>query len=307
MMTHVIAGWDQLQTDATIVDGDLMRVVREMGIQDEVMDAPLTTWTYAKKLWMVEKCVLLGFEQDIHLPDEYAGMYHFLSIVSSRRKAVLESVAKHFALRQQQFEKANHHSEAMEVEEGGKYIESLIDEAEGIHHLSATLSRFYTILLYLKLIPRPPRPFSTEELRYELRMKPFLALQPPEVPPFAEFIASIQPFGPYDSHSPNFLSQAQDAKSELWTEMDTHTKRAREAFTRVKNGGTRNAKCEGVGVAWEKDIKGVMASCVALAISVGSVKGAVGKGTEDLSVKVEVPEMGKRYAEGWVVGRVVDK
>jgi hypothetical protein len=306
MMTHVVAGWDQLQTDAAIIDGDLMRAVRELGIQEEVMDAPLTTWTYAKKLWMVEKCVLLGFEQDIYLPDEYAGMYHFLSLISSRRKIALEQVSEHFALRQSQLAKMNHHSEAMEVEEGGKYIESLINEAEGIHHLSAALSSFYTILLYLKLIPRPPRPYSTEELRYELRMKPFLALQPPEVPPFADFIAHIQPYGPYDSATPLF-SLVKDGKSELWTGIDTHTKKAREAFTRVKTTGARNAKCEGVKEAWDKDVKGTMASCVAVAISVGSVRVAVGKGVDSLGVKVEVPDMGKRYREGWVVGRVIDK
>jgi hypothetical protein len=305
MMTHVVAGWDQLQADATIIDGDLMRVVREMGFDGEVMAAPLTTWTYSKKLWMVEKCVLLGFEQDIYLSDEYAGMYHFLSLISSRRKSALQKVLAHFALRQSQFEKTNQRSEATEVEEGRKYIESLINEAEGIQHLSAALSAFYTILLYLKLIPRPPRPFSTEELRYELRMKPFLTLQPSEVPPFADFIAHIQPYGPYDSVS-SFSSLVED-ESELWANIDSHAKKAREAFTRVKTGGARNAKCEGVREAWEKDIKGVLASCVALVISVGSVRGAVGKGVDNLGVKVEVPDMGKRYSDGWVVGRVAEK
>ena len=86
-------------------------------------------------------------------------------------------------------------------------------------------------------------------------------------------------------------------------------RRAREAFTTVKNGGPRNAKAEGVGEAWLKDVKNVLASCVALGVAIAGVKSKVGGlaagGVEGLGVRAEIPEMGKRYAEGWIVGKVV--
>lgn len=36
---------------------------------------PLSTWVYHQKLQVMEAIVQLGFELDIYLPDELAGMY----------------------------------------------------------------------------------------------------------------------------------------------------------------------------------------------------------------------------------------
>lgn len=303
LMTHVITGWDQLQADAASIDSDLAMVVKRMGIQDEVMDAPLTTWTYAKKLWMVEKCILLGFEQDIYLPDEYATMYHFLSLISSRRKTLLTTINAHFTHRYSQLSKS-HHSEAIEVETAAKYITSLIDTATGIHHLAKSLSSFYTTLAYLNLLPRPLRPFSSQALRYELRMKPFLSLHPPEVPPFADTMAHVQPYGPYNSDSDSDFSI--DKVSELLGNVERDAKFGREAFMRVVSSGAANAKAEGVKDSWEKEGKGLIKCCVAVGVAVGGLRGGTGKAKgEGVNVRVEIPEMGTRYADGWVVGRVV--
>ncbi|KAF2788904.1 amino-acid N-acetyltransferas-like protein subunit Mak10 [Melanomma pulvis-pyrius CBS 109.77] len=318
MLTHVIGGWDQLQTDASIVDADLMRVVTEMGMRDEVMDSPLTVWVYQKKLWMIEKCVLLGFEQDIYLPDEYGGMYHFLSLISGRRKVVLEAISAHFVTRARQLQHADQLPEAADVEDGAQHIASLISEADGVSSLGAALASFYTVLLYLKVLPRPARPFSSQELRFELRMKPFLALQPPEVPPFKDWLDKVQPYGPYELPSPSFLADVQNADSQLWSNMDANIKRAKEAFSAVMKIGATNAKCGGVKEAWARDVKGVLASCVALGIAVAGVRSRVARsgggikmevemGVQGLGIGIEIPLMGtaKRYAEGWVVAKVV--
>jgi hypothetical protein len=317
MLTHVITGWDLLQADAGSIDMDISSAAATLGLSNEVMEFPLSTWVYHKKLWMVEKVVLLGFEQDIYLPDEYAGMYLFLSLVATRRKELLKRVEAHYLVLSSEFLKSRRFREVQEIEEeASPYLASLIAEAEGTASLALALARFYIICLYLGKLPMPRRnPFSTEKLRYEVRMKPFLALQPPEAPPFEDFKAHSQPYGP-PSSSPSttdesFIKHVKDKDSQLWQEVDTHVKAAKVAFAEYKKLGPSAAKVEGVNRSWENEVKSMLATCVSLGLAAKEVRdevtgetdgdGGVGKG-----IRIDIPEAGtgKRYAEGWIVGKI---
>jgi hypothetical protein len=55
MLTHVITAWDMLQADAAAVDEDISSAATELSIVDSVLDFSLSTWSYHKKLWMMEK------------------------------------------------------------------------------------------------------------------------------------------------------------------------------------------------------------------------------------------------------------
>jgi hypothetical protein len=297
MLTHVILGWDMLQADASIFDTDMQDAAQELGIADQILEFSVSTWAYYKKLWMVEKILLHGFEQDI------------LSLIATRRKELLKRIEAHHLTRASQLLTSRNLREAQEIEDASPHLDSLLAEAEGIASLSLALARFYIVLLYLGALPMPKRPFSTEELRYELRMKPFLSLQPPEVPPFEDFREHTQPYGPYDSPNATFATEMRDPDSGLWTEIDNNLKAAKEAFAEVKKLGARAAKAEGVEKVWTKDVQSALASCIALGVAIAGVKSAVTKKTEgfELGAKVEVPESGagKRYAEGWVVVKVL--
>jgi hypothetical protein len=311
LLTHVIVAWDMLQIDAALVDTDLMAACHDLGLGDEVLEDPLTAWVYVKKLWMIEKVVLLGFEQDIYLPDEFAGMYYFLSTIATKRKTLLQRCVDYLGERAMQLLSNNQYQDAQDVDEMGPYIASELQQARGISEFASALFGFYTVLLYLRLIPCPKRPFSTETLRYELRMKPFLALQPIEVQPFEKFQATIQQYGPYTSPTSSFYTDLRDADSKLWTNIDSALKAAKDAFAKVKKYGATKSKAGGVEQAWGKEVNGLLASCVALGVAVAGIKVAA-KDVEEggkVDVGVEIPgiETGKRYAEGWVVGVVGKK
>ncbi|KAF1834626.1 Mak10-domain-containing protein [Decorospora gaudefroyi] len=308
MLTHVITAWDLLQTDAALIDTDISSAAEELGIGEQVMEFSLSTWVYHKKLWMIEKVVLLGFEQDIYLPDEFAGMYLFLSLIATRRKELLKRVEAHYLVQANLFLTSRKLREAQEIDDAGLYLDSLLAEAEGTASLALALARFYILLLYLGLLPLPKRPFGTEALRYELRMKPFLSLSPPEAPAFEDFRTHTQPYGSPSSPSTAFFEAVGKADSELWAEVDGHVKAAKAAFAEYKKMGVVAAKAEGVEKAWGKEVQSALASCVALGVAVAGVKDMVVKkgmdgGKEGWGMKVEVPEAGtgKRYAEGWVV------
>ena len=45
---------------------------------DKLVSTPLTSWIYFYKLRQMEWIIQLGFELDIYLPDEIAGMYWYV-------------------------------------------------------------------------------------------------------------------------------------------------------------------------------------------------------------------------------------
>lgn len=311
MLTHVVTAWDQLQAEASLVDTDMMRAAEELDIADQIMDFSLSTWVYHKKLWMIEKVILLGFEQDIYLPDEFGGMYLFVSLMATRRKELLKRVEAHYLARSGQLLRARQLIEMQEIDDASQFLDSSIAEADGLASLGLAFARFYIIVLYLGLLPIPKRPFSTEQLRYELRMKPFLSLSPPEAPPFEDFKTHTQPYGEYTAPDPSFFTHVKDLSSELWTEVDLHLKAAKDILAEVKKMGPVAAKSNGVEKAWTKNVQNALASCVALGVAIAGVKDAVAEknttiGTA-LGIKIEIPEpgTGNRYCDEWIVAKVV--
>ncbi|EGZ69947.1 Mak10-domain-containing protein [Neurospora tetrasperma FGSC 2509] len=64
------------------------------------------------------------------------------------------------------------------------YLRSTILDAAITWEFADTVSVIYTILSRLSLVTPPPRPYGTDEQRYEVRMKPFKAVSLPEVPSY---------------------------------------------------------------------------------------------------------------------------
>ncbi|CAI6328750.1 unnamed protein product [Periconia digitata] len=95
MLIHVIAAWDILQKEAETADAELATICQAMGIAHELMDKPLTTWVYIRKLWMLEKVILLGFDQTIYRLDEMSFMYYFLYMVAEQRARLLAQCKQH--------------------------------------------------------------------------------------------------------------------------------------------------------------------------------------------------------------------
>jgi len=320
MLTHVITDWDLLQADAALIDNDIADAAAQLGITEQVFDFSLSTWVYAKKLWMIEKVIILGFEQDIYLPDEYASMYLFLSLIATRRCELVTRIQSFHHTRRTNAQQS-HSSMKTDMNMDG-HLASLIAETTATAALASSLSHFYTILLYLHLLPQPrlettltPTPTSTTAphlLRHELRMKPFLALQPPEAPSYADLTAPTLPYGSPATPDPQFARDVADASALLWRNLEHDLRRAKAAFAALKTLGCAAARARGVADAWATGVQRGLASCVALGVAVAGVKREVCGGDGDETgprLRVEIPAAGEglRYVEGWVVARVVKK
>lgn len=174
---------------------------------------------------------------------------------------------------------------------------------EATKALSDALFSLYTYLTYMGKIPDPAHtsPFYIPKQRYELRMKPFLEVTGCSVPPFDEFDESMHPWGSYNEPSLDM----NNINTEFFDEIALAVKDAKNGFAAVKKMGHKAAMCEGVEGWWNKNISGLLASCVAVGIAVATVKSNVEKGeVASLNVAVLENAHSKRYHDWWIVPKI---
>lgn len=246
-LTHVITALEDLQMRETErLDTRLHNFVGQ-GVQ-----YPLSTWTYLQKLRVMEWTVQLGFELDIYLVDELAGMYWYLSLLASSRAAlldlILEAVESLMSGARQNVDDGM--MKAMQLKKSLAMLQSLKAEAQGTAALASALSSVYIMLSYLGCIPEASAkpPFYKPHLKYELRMKPFLTIQSPELPTFEDWDSALHPCGQYSDATSTFTAK----QSTYLDGIDEQIRQAKSNFTTMKKLGVAAAGCEGLEDVWSK-------------------------------------------------------
>ncbi|KAF2146119.1 uncharacterized protein K452DRAFT_219746, partial [Aplosporella prunicola CBS 121167] len=298
MMTHNLLAFNNLQLDVEVLDQDLHHLTKD------VLQYPLASWTYHQKLTQMEWIVQLGFEQDVYLPDEYAGMYWWLSSIAATRAELLERILAFVSERHSKLAKADQPQEATAESQPKLADPEQSQEAIAVLKTKQHL-QLYVLLHYLRIVPTPPRPFSSPALRYELRMKPFLAVDMPSLPPFEDFEADIHPFGPYDKPD----KPLGEVVKQLSKDAEDLVKDAKVNFATVKKLGPKAARSECVSEAWSKDVSNVLLTCIAA----GLATTGLGKlsGVKELShlVKSGPGKLGdveseKKYHDWWIIPKL---
>ena len=76
--------FEYLQIEAEIIDNEVQNLTKQAPVinpdlgNQPLYNYPLSSWTYYQKLRQMQWIVQLGFEQEIYLPDELAGMYRLV-------------------------------------------------------------------------------------------------------------------------------------------------------------------------------------------------------------------------------------
>jgi hypothetical protein len=296
----MIADWDNLQLDAEELDQELREFTKEEPIldpdisNDPIFSFPLSSWAYFYKLRQMEWIVQLGFELETYQPDELAGMYWYLQYLAKTRSRHLERIrgfiVRSFTTSRRNRETAGQkHSEYLNAL---SFVNFSTMEAAATYGFADALSCLYTVLSRLSLIRTPPRPYSDDSMRYEVRMKPFSAIGLPELIQFDELTRLIvQP----DESTIDIINFA--AESVMG---------AKKGFEVLSKLSAKDAYCQGSHDSWLKNIKDCLKACIFTSITVSSVKKlveAAGKNNR-VTAKVEIPTAGKGYHDWWVVPKV---
>ena len=303
---HTIVDWDNLQLDAEELDTELREFTKEKPIVESdfgpepIYSFALSSWSYYYKLKQMEWLLQMGFELDVYAADELAGMYWHLQNTAQTTFRHLQRIRgfltrdyvelrrdpkqENFATKEEAFAAAISHVNISMLGSTAKQT------------LAHSLSCLYTVLTRYSLVPQTPHPYSTDAIRYEQRMKSFLAISLPELLPFPVF--------------QDVVAQQHESSSDLLAFAADAVAKARKDFELLSKLDAKTAKCRGTWCdeAWHKNLKDEVKSCISASITLLTVKKAVDVAEKTksgtLKLTVEITSSEKGYHDWWVVPKV---
>lgn len=303
-LCHTIRDWENLQFDAEDIDQIMQTQTKEKPLVFKTVDGSpmetfalsLSSWAFLYKVKQMEWIVQLGFELEVYQPDELAGMYWYLYYLSKMRLQHMERI-KGFVVQSVNAASAGGRrrtaSEEAEYAKAVAFVRLNLLDAAVTCELADALCCFYTVLRRLSLVKPPPRPSGTDELRYELRMKPFAVISHPSLPSFEDFVS-----GTHQPEVPTTLL-LQTAERDI-----AGAKRGFEAMSKISESESFSVGSNG---RWLWGIKNALKSCIAAGIAVSAIQKALQQAGEGGAVKVEaeVPPTEKAYHEWWIIPKIV--
>ncbi|GKT56921.1 amino-acid N-acetyltransferase subunit [Colletotrichum tofieldiae] len=303
-LCHIVRDWENLQFDAEDIDQIIQHQTKEQPLvyqsasgPVETWSLPLSSWAYLYKVKQMEWIVQLGFELEVYQPDELAGMYWYLNYLAKNRLQHVERI-KSFVVRS--LNQARSGRQRLPPAAEAQYTKSLaflrlaLLDAAVTEGVSDALCCIYTVLHRLGLVKPPPRPYSTDELRYELRMKPFAVIGLPSLPTFEEFTIGTQ--------------QTECPNTDLLELADRAIAGAKKGFEVMSKLPEAETFSFGSHDRWLPSIKNGLKSCIATGLAISVIRKALdksGEGGGDLKLKAEVPTPDKSYHEWWIVPRIM--
>ncbi|KAI2626826.1 Mak10-domain-containing protein [Xylaria nigripes] len=310
---HHVREWDNLEADVAQIEERLREPLRDASegpcSEEEAAYLPLSSWVYLYKLRQMEWIVQLGFELNVYQPDELVGMYYFLKRLASLRAQHTEQVKQITTLREdrvlQHFK--SHKDEPLPPEVAQEFVRSkqhirvTMLEAACTWEFADGLGLLYTALMRLGFVKAPPRPYGSDTLRYELRMRPFANISYPPLPSFEDFRQQTElP----DMPTADLLRVAETAVSAA--------RKGFEAYARLDKDEAFNINA-GAHAFWTRNATNCLRAAIATGVAISTLKRAYermmtaagGKENTDLlKLKVEIPEPGARYHDWWVVPKL---
>ena len=267
--------------------------------------------------------IQLGFELSIYNPEELPGMYWYLSHICMLHLGHLERIRGCVsAAFQRMGQSSRSQSSIRQGDNPAQHVQAfrrtfahldrLTTELIWIDAFATALNCLYTLLERHGILPSYALPqdqqYSTEKLRYQLRMKPFLPVAHPECLPFEVFKQEATIEGESDE---GVLERALCAIAEARKMIEKHL--ANGPYLQMDET-TQDSKADassGLGADCVKDVKDSLRACIGTSIAIGTVKKALSSKPEGqgLNISVEIPEIDSkaRWHDWWAVPQISEK
>ncbi|KAN0075154.1 Mak10 subunit, NatC N(alpha)-terminal acetyltransferase domain containing protein [Elaphomyces granulatus] len=343
MLCHTIIEWDNLQVEAEELDAHLRTLTLEAPLMTPggppTYSYPLSSWAYHEKLRQLRLIIQLGFELTIYSPEEFPGMFWYLSHLCSTHIAHLDRIRTFVTAASTQPQPKSKHRSGERKRAFKRTLDRLdrhTTHLVAIEALALALHALYVLLDRHGLLPRTRscHAYSNARLRYELRMKPFLPILLPELVPFDIYEREAALHGDSDAV---VLSRALTSVGEArkaWEGVLSHG-----AFLPPSSPSRREAAPpstvdrSATEEDWLRDVKDSLRACIGASIAIGTVRQALsmqagtrpssdsavgadggdGDGEGDgrdrgrvVPFRVEIPEVGRkgRWHACWAVPQV---
>jgi hypothetical protein len=315
-LCHAALEWDQIQAEAEDLDGVVQSSFGEQPQVYSDADEPtfsysLSSWVYHYKMMQLRGIVQMGFQLSVYAPHEYPGMYWYLSYLSSTHLSHLERISFFVSVDQQKTKRQHEKVQKTlhQLYRNFTWLKATEALAKALHRLLVVVQRHGHLAQ-----PRPS--YSSDHLRYELRMRPFQHLSIPEpLPPdVAQQACSLQ-----ELSDATVLEQAlrlnQTAKKaweevlkENWNLQPVVT--GKTPVTSTIGGTGDQAAVTVVEREWTKEVRNSIKACIGTGIAISALvkglqKNDAAKGIRDM--KINFPQVGDRdrWHPAWAVPKVL--
>lgn len=283
---------------------------------------PLSSWAYHQKLIQIRRIIQMGFELSIYAPEESAGMYWYLSYICSTHLGHLDRIRTFtVAARKRDLISAGDRSadsqKSAAFHRSFRTLERMTTQLIAVDAFAIALHALYVLLTRHGVLPcaAGADAYSTDRLRYELRMKPFIPISLPELVPFEEFQRESALEGDSDAIILDRASQAITEARKAWDVLLSQGAFLEEAGSGSGTGsGAGKEPPSAIEEDWKRDVKDAMRACIGASISIETVRKALGSNRsptaqQPLNLEVTIPEIGSksRWHEWWVVPQVREK
>ncbi|KAJ5861262.1 uncharacterized protein N7529_008572 [Penicillium soppii] len=317
-LCHTIVDWDNLQMEAEELDLELRTLSAEPPLQfqggEPTWSFPLSSWAYHQKLVQFRLILQMGFELSIYSPEELPGMYWYLSHICSTHLGHIDRIrtftvaARKRDLISTDTRAGNSSQKAAAFHRSFHTLERLTTHIIAVDAFAIALHALYVVLARHNVLPiasSSPQAYSSDRLRYEIRMKPFIPITLPELVPYEEYQREAALEGDSDT---TILERASKAITEARKAWEANL--ANGAFIDDPSDSTSTSPLAIEG-DWKRDAKDTMRACIGTSVAIEVVKKALAASTESkpLNLEVIVPDVGSkaRWHDYWVVPQVSEK
>lgn len=312
---HTVVDWDGLQMEAEELDLQLQALSSEPPLQlhggEPTYSYPLSSWAYHQKLTQLQMILQTGFELSIYSPEELPGMYWYLSHICSTHLGHLDRIrtfivaARKRDLVTTSTRTAKTINKAAAFHTSFRCLERLTTHIIAVDAFAIALHALYVLLARHKILPSASGSdaYSTDKLRYELRMKPFLPISLPELVSYEDYNREATLQGDTDATILDRASKAIIEARKAW-----EATLSNGAFIEDPSIPTK-PPVTAIEEDWQRNVKDTMRACIGASIAIETVKKALSSETRPVNLQVTIPEIGSksRWHDWWSVPQISQK
>lgn len=283
---HALLEWDSKQGEIEEIETVIQMELREQPTPYPASDGrptyayPLSSWIYHHKLNVLRLTIQMGFEQMIYAPHELAGMYYYLSAVCTMHLNHLERISHFVTLKDAAIKSSQLRAPVKQqaTEECRRALDRLFRQyafIKATQMLASTLHYAFALLQRHGIFVASTPLYSSDDLRYDIRMKPFLSLSAPEC-----FSAQAYRLEAEMSHisTEMLLEQALEVSGTAKKAWEEVTKSPWHVFPTIHDGGSGSSPGPDrvLEDSWNADMKDCLKASIAASLCVINLKKGLG-------------------------------
>jgi N-alpha-acetyltransferase 35, NatC auxiliary subunit len=315
LLCHAAIELDNIQADAEDLDGFFQTLVNEKPLPYPAGEAPtyaypLSSWIYHYKLIQLQLVVHMGFELSVYATHEYSGMYWYLSHLTSLHLSHLERISYFVSSQSQSQAGQSRELQIKEIQHALSLLYRHFSRLKATDTLASALHRLYVVLQRQGHCTKMSPAYATDELRFDLRMRPFQSLSIPEPLTFQEMESLTELGSLVDKEILDQAARLALTSRKAWEEVLKHDWNFNPLQSVASAVGSGQKHGSVIEREWKTEVRNSMKACIGTSIAITSVSKALkGSGKDkqslkDLRVSIPGPEDADRFHRWWAVPKI---